>query len=157
MNALLRTAALIASALMLSGCHVTYIRVSIIDACNINPVFCDSYGNSEVPGFKSGVATYRQLGKSPPTLRIGIENSLANSDHEVYLCPGVLTEDGGFQDCSSAGNFKTDHKGNGEYQGKVKVTEKLDSVIALNVGSLGTVLANCPDQPNTRCQADPLE
>jgi hypothetical protein len=142
---------------MLGGCQATYVRVSIIDACDINPVFCNSGGESEVPGYESGSASYRQFGQSSATVKVTLRKSLVETEHAVFLCPGALSDSGGFQGCSPVGGFATDADGNGSFQEKFSDIDSLYTVIAINVAPFATVLANCPDEPNVSCDPDPLD
>lgn len=132
-------------------------KASIIDACDINPVFCGADGTSDLPDFASGFAIYNVTGDGTGLLTAMVKGSLADTAHSVFLCPGDLTPTGGFQNCTLVGTFTTNINGNGAFHKEFPSFPPTETVIAINVAGFSTVLANCPDDPDAFCDPDPLQ
>ena len=125
----------------------------IIDACLINKVFCGTFGRSDLPnsqGSRRGIYSY--IIKASSTLVQGnVGDSLPDKTHTVHLCPGTISNTGGFTGCRRIGVFRTDETGRGEFVITIPGQVRREQVLAINVQEFGTVMANCPDQPNAHC------
>lgn len=130
----------------------------LIDACQINNVFCSNGGRSklgETGPIRRGVATY-SFTASSATLYVRISQSLRGLDHTVFLCPGTISNTGGFTGCNQVGTFRTDNQGGGTFRKDFRERIPMGQVVAINAGVSGTVLANCPNEPNAGCSASLL-
>ena len=133
------------------------IYVPIIDACKINPVFCGSGGRSDVPGFISGSAGFLPEGGNRAKLSLTIKGSLPGVVHSVFLCPGAISNTGGFVGCRNVGSFTTNRNGQGSFSKEILDGTRKEKVVAINVPKYQTVLANCPNEQNARCKPKPLQ
>lgn len=131
-------------------------KVPVIDACEINAVFCGSGGQSDLPDFISAFAIFNPAQGDPAMLTVMIKGSLPDETHFVFLCPGTITT-GGFTGCRLTGTFMTNINGHGAFHKEFFDGAPTEKVVAINVPNFATVLANCPDEPNANCDPKPLQ
>jgi len=131
-------------------------KVPMIDACAINPVFCGADGTSDVPNFESGFAVLTQTPGRVSSLTLQVKGSIPNDIHKVLLCPGQISNLGGFQNCTVLATFTTNDEGHGAFHATLDgtITQK---VVEINVDPFATVLTTCPDEPNADCDSAPLQ
>ena len=131
--------------------------VPLLDACLIHKVFCGSGGDSDLPtGPHIRGSASLSFVAGGTVLSVGVNRSFGNRAHTVLLCPGTLSNTGGFTGCNRIGRFKTDELGRGKFRIEIRSRAQLGQVVAINVKPFYTVIANCPDQPGVTCAPKPL-
>ncbi len=131
-------------------------KVKVIDACDINEVFCAPDGSSDLPDFISGFAIFNPTRDGTAMITVMVKGSVPDAIHRVHLCPGVLTDLGGFDGCSEIGTFTANINGHGAFHMDWPFIHT-GTVVAINVHPFATILANCPAQWNADCTPDPLQ
>ena len=134
------------------GTH-TVNKVELIDACEINDIFCSEDGTSDIPDFLSAYAVFNANVHQGDAamLTLVVRGSVPNESHKVILCPGEISNDWGFTGCRLVGTFTTNVNGNGTIHMNFPDGVPAERHLNVNTPAFATVLATCPDAANSFC------